>query len=139
MEKIVYVIGVFDLFHIGHVELLKRAKRLGDKLIVAVNGDELVASYKRKPIFSETDRLAIVKACRYVDDAFIIRDYDNKEMIDKYHINIIAHGDDWTGESYMQQIRLTPKFIAERQIEFAFLPYSKGISTSEIIEKLRSM
>jgi len=60
----VYVIGVFDLFHIGHVELLKRAKSIGNKLIVVVNGDEMVSSYKRKPIYDEKDRLAIVSSCK---------------------------------------------------------------------------
>lgn len=73
--KNVYVIGVFDLFHFGHVELLRRAKELGDRLIVAINGDEMVASYKRRPFLSEQDRLEVVKACRYVDDAFIIHGY----------------------------------------------------------------
>lgn len=66
--KNVYVIGVFDLFHFGHVELLRRAKELGDRLIVAINGDEMVASYKRRPFLSERDRLEVVKACRYVDE-----------------------------------------------------------------------
>lgn len=137
MEKIVYVIGVFDLFHSGHVELLRRAKELGNKLIVAINGDDMVASYKRRPYFSEQDRLVVLKACKYVDDAFIIRGYDNKEMILKYHVNIIVHGDDWIGDSYMQQIRLTPEFVEEHQIKFAFLPYTKGISTSSIINKIK--
>lgn len=59
--KNVYVIGVFDLFHFGHVELLRRAKELGDRLIVAINGDEMVASYKRRPFLSEQDRLEVVK------------------------------------------------------------------------------
>lgn len=60
---------------------MRRAKELGDRLIVAINGDEMVASYKRRPFLSEQDRLEVVKACRYVDDAFIIHEYDNKEYI----------------------------------------------------------
>lgn len=137
MQKVVYVIGVFDLFHTGHVELLRRSKELGDKLIVAVNGDDMVASYKRKPFLSEANRLAVIKACKYVDDAFIIRQYDNKEYIEKYGINIIVHGDDWEVNSYMEQIRVTPEYLKEKNCELVLLPYTKGISTSELIKQIK--
>ena len=136
--KNVYVIGVFDLFHFGHVELLRRAKELGDRLIVAINGDEMVASYKRRPFLSEQDRLKVVKACRYVDDAFIIHEYDNKEYIKKYDIDIIVHGDDWDGEGYLKQIRVTPEFLEEHHVSMVYLPYTKGISTSELVEKIKA-
>ena len=136
--KNVYVIGVFDLFHFGHVELLRRARALGDRLIVAINGDDMVACYKRRPFLSEHDRLEVVKACRYVDEAFIIREYDNKEYIKKYGINVIVHGDDWDGEGYLKQIRVTPEFLEEHHVEMVYLPYTKGISTSELVEKIRS-
>jgi cytidyltransferase-like protein len=59
MEKVVYVIGSFDLFHRGHVELLRRARALGDRLIVAINGDDIVEKYKRRPYIKEDDRLAV--------------------------------------------------------------------------------
>ena len=110
--KNVYVIGVFDLFHFGHVELLRRAKELGDRLIVAINGDEMVASYKRRPFLSEQDRLEVVKACRYVDD--------------------------WDGEGYLKQIRVTPEFLEEHHVSMVYLPYTKGISTSELVEKIKA-
>src|SRR5687768_3905935 len=106
MYKNVYVIGVFDLFHRGHVEFLKKAKSLGENLIVAVNGDEMVADYKRKPFYSETDRLEIIKSCKYVNDAFIINIYDNKEYIEQYNIDAIVHGNDWERTSYLSQIRV---------------------------------
>jgi len=137
MEKIVYVIGVFDLFHKGHVELLKRARGLGDKLIVAINGDDMVAEYKRRPIINEENRLSVVEACKFVDEAFIIRQFDNKPYILKYKINIIVHGSDWTGDSYMDQIRLTQDFVDKHNIKFDFIPYTKGISSSDIIEKIK--
>ncbi len=100
MYKNIYVIGVFDLFHRGHVELLKKAKSLGQNLIVAVNSDVKVTGYKKKPVFSETDRLEIIKSCRYVDKAFIINEYDQKKFIEKYAINVIIHGSDWKRERY---------------------------------------
>lgn len=136
MNKVVYVIGVFDLFHRGHLELLKRAKELGDKLVVAINGDDMVESYKRRPYFSESDRLELVKALKCVDDAFIIHEYDNKEYIRKHKVNVIVHGDDWPEESYMEQIRVTPEFLKENNCELVLLPYTQGISTSELIKEI---
>lgn len=137
MSKVVYVIGVFDLFHRGHVELLRRSKALGDKLVVAINGDEMVASYKRLPYLNEQDRLAVVAACRYVDEAFIIRQYDNKEYIEKYKVNKIVHGDDWEEDSYIEQIRVSHAYLEEHDCELVLLPYTEGISTSGLIQKIK--
>ncbi|MGM0589739.1 MAG: adenylyltransferase/cytidyltransferase family protein [Bacteroidota bacterium] len=134
----VYVIGVFDLFHRGHVELLRRSKELGKNLIVAINGDDMVASYKRAPYFSEQDRLEIIKACRYVDEAFIIDGYDNKQYLVDYDIDAIVHGDDWEKKSYMEQIRVTEDFLNEYGIELVLLPYTEGISTSDLISTIRN-
>jgi glycerol-3-phosphate cytidylyltransferase len=135
--RTIYVIGVFDLFHTGHVELLRRSRELGNKLIVAINGDDMVTSYKRRPYLSEEDRLAVVKACKYVDEAFIIRDYDNKEYLKKYNIDVIVHGDDWDADGYMEQIRVTKDFLDENGIALEFLPYTPGISTSDLIRKIK--
>src|SRR6478672_4032069 len=135
MYKNVYVIGVFDLFHKGHIEFLRRAKALGERLIVAVNGDEMVASYKRKPFFNEQDRLDIIKACKYVDEAFIINGYDNKEYIEKYDVDAIVHGDDWEKKSYMKQICATEEYLKARKTELVLLPYTSGISTSSLIKQ----
>jgi glycerol-3-phosphate cytidylyltransferase len=137
MYKNVYVIGVFDLFHRGHVEFLKKAKSLGENLIVAVNGDEMVADYKRKPFYSETDRLEIIKSCKYVNDAFIINIYDNKEYIEQYNIDAIVHGNDWERTSYLSQIRVTEDYLKERNTELVLVPYTAGISTSELIKRIK--
>ena len=137
MFENVYVIGVFDLFHRGHVEFLKKARSLGKNLIVAVNGDEMVASYKRKPLYSESDRLEILKSCRFVDEAFIISVYDNKEFIEKYKIDAIVHGDDWEVNSYMRQIRVTKEYLKEKKVELVLLPYTSGISTSQIRKMIK--
>lgn len=137
MKKVVYVIGVFDLFHRGHLELLKRAKVLGDKLVVAINSDDMVESYKRTPFFTEDDRLEIVKALKCVDDAFIIKEYDNKEYIKKHKVNLIVHGDDWPEDSYMEQIRVTKEFLKENNAELVLLPYTEGISTSGLIDLIQ--
>ena len=138
-QKTVYIIGVFDLYHRGHVELLKRARSLGDRLVVAINSDRIVTDYKREPVFNEEDRLELVKSCRYVDEAFIIHEFDNKEYIKKLKIDIIVHGDDWDESGYLKQIRVTPEFLKEHNVEMKFLPYTSGISTSGIIERINSI
>lgn len=138
MYKNVYVIGVFDLFHRGHVEFLKKAKALGENLIVAVNGDEMVASYKRKPYYAEEDRLEIIKSCKYVQDAFIIREYDNKKYIEQYEIDAIVHGNDWERASYLQQIRVTDDYLKQQNAELVLIPYTAGVSTSQIIKQIKA-
>ena len=134
----VYVIGVFDLFHRGHVELLRRARSLGRRLIVALNDDEMVGSYKRRPIVSEQDRLAVVEACKYVDEAFLIGTYDNKPQLVKYKVSAIVHGNDWDRASYLEQIRVTEQFLAEHGIEMVFLKSTEGISTTGLIRQIRA-
>jgi glycerol-3-phosphate cytidylyltransferase len=136
--KTIYVIGVFDLFHSGHVKLLERAKALGDRLIVAVNGDDMVASYKRRPFFGESDRLLLIASCRYVDEAFIIREYDNKTYLEKYGVDVVVHGDDWGRASYLEQIRVDEAFMKAHGIELCLLPYTTGVSTSDLIKKIKA-
>jgi glycerol-3-phosphate cytidylyltransferase len=135
-QTVVYAVGVFDLFHRGHVEFLRRAKSLGDRLVVALNGDDLTAHYKRRPITPEDDRLEIIRACRFVDHAFIINTYDNRQSIIEHKVNKIVHGDDWRGDEYLQQLRVTREFIAERQIETIYLSYWRGVSTSKMLEDI---
>lgn len=135
----VYVVGVFDMFHRGHVELLRRSRALGERLVVALNGDEMVRSYKRLPIYSEQDRLAIVKACRYVDEAFIIREYDNKPALLEHQVSAVVHGDDWTGDDYLKQICVDQKFLDKHGIEMIYLPTTKGVSTTDLIERIRNI
>lgn len=136
MYKNVYVIGVFDLFHRGHLELLRKAKKLGNNLIVGVNSDAKVASYKRQPVISQSDRLQVVKMCRYVDKAFIVNDYAQKDIIEKYKIDAIVHGNDWTRERYLQQICLTEAYLKEQRTELVLVPYTTGISTSQILKRV---
>ncbi len=135
--KTVLVIGVFDLFHRGHVEFLRRARQLGNRLIVVVNGDEFVSRYKRKPIFSEDDRLAIVASLRDVDLAFISNSPDARPVIEKHEIDLIVHGDDWEHASYLKQICVDQDYLDSRSIEMKYVPYYAGVSTSEIIERIR--
>jgi glycerol-3-phosphate cytidylyltransferase len=133
------VIGVFDLFHRGHLELLKKAKKLGDRLIVAINGDEMVSQYKRKPFFSEEDRLEIINSLEMVDETFIINKFDNSEILIDQNIDIIVHGNDWDRDSYLKQIRIDENFLKKNTISLEFVPYTTGISTSDLINQIKNL
>lgn len=133
--KRVYVDMVADLFHCGHMEFLKQARALGDYLLVGLQSDEtLVAnSYKKgKPILTLEERVNSVAGCRYVDqvlpDAPIITD---RVWIEKHDIQLVVHGDDFTQDQLMQY------YAAPIEMGiFCTLPYTKGISTTEIIGRI---
>lgn len=106
---------------------------------MAVNGDNFTSAYKRRPIFSEDDRLALVSAVRYVDEAIIAHSGDVKPIIDKFGVNCIVHGDDWAHDSYMRQIEVTEQYARDRSIEFVYTPYYSGVSTSKLIEAIKGL
>jgi len=98
-EITVITYGTFDLFHVGHVELLKRAKALGDRLIVAVSQDEFNASKGKSAYSSYKDRKTIVEACKYVDLVIPENNWEQKRIdIIKYNVDIFVMGDDWLGK-----------------------------------------
>lgn len=135
--KTVFVSGVFDLFHRGHVELLNRAATFGDRLVVGVNTDRMVERYKRRPVFCEEDRLAIVKTMRCVDDAVLYGEFDLKPMVERFRPSVMVHGDDWPRESYLKQIRMTEEDLVRYGVELVFVPYWRGTSTTLIVDRLR--
>lgn len=136
-KKTVLVSGVFDLFHRGHLELIRKARALGDELVVVVNSDELTARYKRAPIYSEDDRLAIVRSLREVDHAYIVHTSDTRQAIEDNGVNIVVHGDDWEHESYMKQICVDEEYLRRNQCELRYVPYYPHTSTSRIISRIR--
>lgn len=97
--KIVITYGTFDLFHIGHVRLLKRLRNLGDKLIVGLSSDEFNAIKGKKSFFSFDERKEILLSCKYVDDVFPEYKWEQKkDDIIKYSADIFGMGDDWKGK-----------------------------------------
>lgn len=133
----VYVGGTFDLFHAGHVAFLRRAKQLGTHLIVGLNTDEFAARYKRAPIMSFDERRELLEGCRYVDEVVVNEGCeDSRPAIEKAGANVIVHGDDWTGEALMRQMGLTPGWLAAKRIELAYVPYTMGVSSSEILARV---
>jgi glycerol-3-phosphate cytidylyltransferase len=121
--KRVITYGTFDLLHVGHVNLLRRAKELGDYLVVAVSADSFNTEKGKQAIYSEDERLAIVSSIRYVDQVILEKTWDQKRSdIAEYNIDLFVMGDDWFGKF---------DFLKD-QSEVVYLPRTKNISTSEI-------
>ena len=135
-NRAVFVSGVFDLFHRGHVELLNRAATFGDRLFVGVNSDEMVERYKRRPIFGAADRLAIVKSMRCVTDAVIYGEFDLKPMVELFQPSVMVHGDDWPRDRYLKQICMTEEDLIRYGVDLVLIPYWRGTSTTSIVERL---
>lgn len=135
MKKIGYIQGTFDLFHIGHLNLLKNAKKHCDYLIVAVNSDELVFQYKgHYPIISHKDRQAIVESINVVDQVVKTEDRDKIAAYQKYHFNYLIMGDDWQGTEFYDKIE---KELREKtRAEILYLPYTKTTSSTKIKQKI---
>ncbi len=138
--KNVYVGGCFDVLHQGHVFLLKESKKLGDNLIVAINSDKFIEEYKGRPaVYSENERLEIIKAIKYVDDAFIMHEWkDQPGHLLRLNISIITHGEDWKGDSLVKQLGITKEFMVENNIELKYIPLIQGISSTEIKGRVKS-
>lgn len=136
-KKIVgYTTGVFDLFHIGHLNILKRAKEQCDYLIVGVSTDELVYGYKnKKPIIPFYERIEIVKAIRYVDEVVPQTCLDKFEAWKKIKFNRIFHGDDWKGSDLYIEAE---KKLNSVGVEMVFLPHTEGTSSTLLTEVLHN-
>jgi glycerol-3-phosphate cytidylyltransferase len=128
-----YTAGVYDLFHIGHLNLLKNAKGMCDKLIVGITVDELV-SYKNKKAFIPYDeRIEMVRACRYVDAVVPQDNMDKLSMCKKLGASYLFVGDDWYGTEKWKEYE---KEFQENNIKIIYFPYTKGISSTRIREIL---
>lgn len=131
--KIGYTTGVFDLFHIGHLNILKRAKEKCDYLIVGVSTDELVRTYKNKtPIISFEERKAIVEAIKYVDEVVVQENMDKLEAWERLKFDALFHGDDWKNSDMYNSLEVKLK---ECGVDLVFLPHTDGISSTEIVER----
>ena len=123
-----YTTGVFDLFHIGHLNLLRRAKEHCDYLIVGVTTDDLVSYKHKRAVIPFEDRLAIVEAIKYVDKAVPQASMDKMAAWEQYHFDVMFVGDDWKG-----------KFdFLKSQCEVVYLPRTPEISTTKIKNDLFS-
>lgn len=125
---IVYTSGTFDLFHVGHLNILEKSKRLGDILIVGVSTDELVESYKkRRPIITLKDRMRIIQNCKCVDKVIVQRKLTDINDLMKYNVDIITIGDDWK-KKYLEGL----EWAKQHGKEVVYFPYTDSVSTTEI-------
>ncbi len=133
--KLGYTTGVFDMFHVGHLNILRRAKEHCEKLIVGVSTDELVESYKHKsPIMPLEDRLEIVAAIKYVDEVVIQSNLDKFLAWENLHFNAIFHGDDWKDSELFNEMERKLRLV---NVDMIFLPHTEGISTTILTEIIR--
>lgn len=129
-ERRVITFGTFDVFHFGHLEILKRAKNLGDYLIVGISSDKLNFEKKNKyPVYRQEHRMAIISSIKYVDEVFYEESLELKPKYIKDHrADLLVMGDDWEG-----------KFDDMRKYcEVIYLPRTPSISTTEVIEVIRN-
>lgn len=127
--KTVITYGTFDLFHVGHLNLLRRAKELGDYLIVAVSSDRFNWEEKQKKCeIPDKDRMAIVEAIKYVDKVIPEDSWEQKiEDVKKYNVDVFVMGDDWKGKF---------DFLKD-YCEVVYLPRTEGISSTQLKEDLK--
>lgn len=135
--RIGFTTGVFDLFHVGHLNLLERCKEMCSYLIVAICDDDYVRNIKHKePVYSLEERVRIIGALKCVDEVVVINTADVEDKmaaLQKYRFDVLFSGDDWKGS---ERYNKTERQFAEVGAKIEYLPYTKGVSTTEIKEKL---
>ena len=125
--KTVITYGTFDLFHVGHLNLLRRAKELGDYLIVAVSSDEFNLGKNKVCKIKDTDRMKIVEAIKYVDKVIPETSWEQKiEDVKKYNVDVFVMGDDWKGKF---------DFLKEQFPELKIMYFPRGKTSSSSIKQ----
>ena len=133
-----YTTGVYDLFHIGHLNILRNAKSMCDKLIVGVTTDELVSYKNKQPVIPFTERAEIVRAIEYVDVVIPQNNMDKFEAWKKIKYNVLFVGDDWYET---EKWKLIEEKLKKVKVKIVYFPYTKGTSSTlinETLKKLRS-
>jgi len=129
----VYADMVCDLFHYGHVRFLERARKLGDELVVGVHSDETVSEYKRDPVMTMRERIQVIAACQFVDE--VLPDAPlrvTREWIEEHELDLVVHGDDLDEET-LGMMYGVPRDLGILPL----VPYANGVSTTEIMERVR--
>ena len=128
--KVGYTQGVYDMFHIGHLNLLNNARELCEHLIVGVNSDELVKQYKHKlPVIPEEERRLIVANIKAVDACEIVDTLDKVENYKRFHYDAVFIGDDWKGNARWMQ---TEKDLAPYGVDVIYRPHTQGVCSTEL-------
>ena len=133
--KVGYTIGVYDMFHIGHLNILKRAKEQCETLIVGVTTDELCYKRKKKyPIINENDRMSIIAAIRYVDKVVPQIDMDKVRQVKEFGVDVVFVGSDWKGTEAWNKYE---REFAKIGCKVVYLDHTDGISSTILREKLK--
>lgn len=139
MEKkyrIGYTTGVFDMFHIGHLNLLHRAKQQCNYLIVGVSTDNLVKDYKGKtPVIPFEERIEIVKAIKYVDEVIPQFTMNKMQVWEQMHFDVMFHGSDWKNSAMYNNLIEEFKRVG---VDIVFLPHTEGVSSTLLAEMLQT-
>ena len=131
--KIGYTTGVFDMFHIGHLNILRRAKEQCEYLIVGVSTDDLVRSYKHKtPTIPFSERIAIVESIKYVDKVVPQTSMDKLGAWKVLKFDALFQGDDWKGSDLYNQVEAALQNVG---VDLVFLPHTKGVSSTKLAGK----
>ena len=131
-----YTTGVYDLFHVGHLNMLRDAKSLCDKLIVGVSTDEVVKYKHKKSVIPFNERIRIVRSIKYVDAAIPQNDRNKILAWKKIKFDILFVGDDWYGEKKWKEFEKTLK---KKNIKIIYFPYTKGTSSTLLNNTLRKL
>ncbi len=132
-------IGTFDLFHAGHVNFLRQCRSNCEELVVALNEDRFAQMYKRKPILTLEERFTMADSCKYVDHVMVNwSGQDSKPVILQSGASLLFHGDDWKDSSLMAQLGIDNEWLIEKEIELAYIPYTQGISSSNLEERVKA-
>lgn len=130
MYKLGYTQGVFDMFHIGHLNLINHAKQQCEHLIVGVNSDALVEAYKHKtPVIPETNRKAIVENLKAVDRCIIVSTLDKAALYQILKFDAVFIGDDWRGNARWKKTEID---LANYGVDVVYLPYTHAISSTQL-------
>jgi len=127
-KTVVYTSGTFDMLHINHLRMIEYARGLGDVLIVGVNTDELVASYKSTPIIPFEERIALMRAIKGPDVVIPQHSLDHTDKVKKLHFDVFVVGDDWVGKyDYLEKLGVT----------VVYFPYGRGVSSTSLKRRIR--
>lgn len=133
-----YTSGVFDLFHVGHINVLRNAKSMCDRLVVGVTVDSLVSYKNKRAVIPYDERVELVRACKYVDLAVPQETMDKLDALNRYKFNVMFVGDDWYRSDKWEDI---DREFRERGVRVIYFPYTKTTSSTLInqtLERLRA-
>lgn len=126
-KTVVYTSGTFDMLHANHIKMIEYARSLGDILIVGVNTDELVESYKSTPVIPFEERIALMKAIKYPDIVIPQHSLDHADKVEKLHFDVFVVGDDWVGKY---------DYLKEKGVDVVYFPYGAGVSSTNLKKRI---